>query len=335
MAVRVAAIGMNHWHSLYDAAYLRHLNEMPDVEIVAIQDEDKSIAQHRATELGISPSIFIDYRQMIESINPDFVLALGRHDKMAEYCEYLITSGIPFIMEKPMSFTSKELKPLVDLAKDKNAFTSVPLQQRMSEFSVYAKELIKTNQFGPITHFYSRLNRPTSERYPKWGSPWMLDPTISNGGCLRNLGTHGIDIFLHLTGESQDIEVTGAQLSWDTYNQSVEDYASILLKSKSGILGTIEIGNGFPSDGTDGEWKIAFKHAILSNRDNVTTLYTEDGSTTINLPKPNGSPALQAAINAFKNKTPPPITIEDCYNAVRIIDLSYLKAGNPYNSAAV
>ena len=239
MAVRVAAIGMNHWHSLYDAAYLRHLNEMPDVEIVAIQDEDKSIAQHRATELGISPSIFIDYRQMIESINPDFVLALGRHDKMAEYCEYLITSGIPFIMEKPMSFTSKELKPLVDLAKDKNAFTSVPLQQRMSEFSVYAKELIKTNQFGPITHFYSRLNRPTSERYPKWGSPWMLDPTISNGGCLRNLGTHGIDIFLYLTGESQDIEVTGAQLSWDTYNQSVEDYASILLKSKSGILGTI------------------------------------------------------------------------------------------------
>ena len=335
MAVRVAAIGMNHWHSLYDAAYLRHLNEMPDVEIVAIQDEDKSIAQHRATELGISPSIFIDYRQMIESINPDFVLALGRHDKMAEYCEYLITSGIPFIMEKPMSFSSKELKPLVDLAKDKNAFTSVPLQQRMSEFSVYAKELIKTNQFGPITHFYSRLNRPTSERYPKWGSPWMLDPTISNGGCLRNLGTHGIDIFLHLTGESQDIEVTGAQLSWDTYNQSVEDYASILLKSKSGILGTIEIGNSFPSDGTDGEWKIAFKHAILSNRDNVTTLYTEDGSTTINLPKPNGSPALQAAINAYKNKTPPPITIEDCYNAVRIIDLSYLKPGNPYNSAAV
>ena len=182
MAVRVAAIGMNHWHSLYDAAYLRHLNEMPDVEIVAIHDEDKSIAQHRATELGISPSIFIDYRKMIESINPDFVLALGRHNKMAEYCEYLITSGIPFIMEKPMSFTSKELKPLVDLAKEKNAFTSVPLQQRMSEFSVYAKELIKTNQFGPITHFYSRLNRPTSERYPKWGSPWMLDAALSNGG---------------------------------------------------------------------------------------------------------------------------------------------------------
>ena len=335
MAVRVAAIGMNHWHSLYDAAYLRHLNEMPDVEIVAIHDEDKSIAQHRATELGISPSIFIDYQQMIKSINPDFVLALGSHNKMAEYCEYLITSGIPFIMEKPMSFSSKELKPLVDLAKEKNAFTSVPLHQRMSEFSIYAKELIKTNQFGPITHFYSRLNRPTSERYPKWGSPWMLEPAISNGGCLRNLGTHGIDIFLHLTGESQDIEVTGAQLSWDTYNQSVEDYASILLKSKSGILGTIEIGNGFPSDGTDGEWKIAFKHAILSNRDNVTTLYTEDGSTTINLPKPNGSPALRAAINAFKNKTTPPITIEDCYNAVRIIDLSYLKAGNPYNSAAV
>ena len=31
MSIRVAAIGVSHWHSLYDAAYLRHLVAMPDV----------------------------------------------------------------------------------------------------------------------------------------------------------------------------------------------------------------------------------------------------------------------------------------------------------------
>ena len=40
MTIRVAAIEVSHWHALYDAAYLRHLVAMPDVELVAIQDSD-------------------------------------------------------------------------------------------------------------------------------------------------------------------------------------------------------------------------------------------------------------------------------------------------------
>src|SRR6516165_10695152 len=33
-------IEVSHWHALHDAAYLRHLVAMPDVELVAIQDSD-------------------------------------------------------------------------------------------------------------------------------------------------------------------------------------------------------------------------------------------------------------------------------------------------------
>jgi hypothetical protein len=34
---------VSHWHALHDAAYLRHLVAMPDVELVAIQDYDASL----------------------------------------------------------------------------------------------------------------------------------------------------------------------------------------------------------------------------------------------------------------------------------------------------
>ena len=34
--IRVALEG-SHWHSLYDAAYLRHLAAMPDVRLVGVQ----------------------------------------------------------------------------------------------------------------------------------------------------------------------------------------------------------------------------------------------------------------------------------------------------------
>ena len=40
MTIRVAGIEVSHWHSLFDAAYLRHLVAMPDVALVAVQDGD-------------------------------------------------------------------------------------------------------------------------------------------------------------------------------------------------------------------------------------------------------------------------------------------------------
>jgi predicted dehydrogenase len=74
----------------------------------------------------------------------------------------------------------------------------------------------------------------------------MLDPTEVGGGCLRNLGSHGLDMFLHLTGERA--QVTGAQVTRRAHEYRVEDYASVLLRSESGILRTVEVGNGFPRE---------------------------------------------------------------------------------------
>src|SRR5262245_39054486 len=45
----------------------------------------------------------------------------------------------------------------------------------------------------------------------------------------RNLGPHGLDMFLHLTGE--ETQVTGAQLSRRAHERAVEDYASVMLRS--------------------------------------------------------------------------------------------------------
>ena len=56
MGTRVAAIEVSHWHALNDAAYLRHLVVMPDVELVAIQDSDAGLVARRAAEVGKPPT---------------------------------------------------------------------------------------------------------------------------------------------------------------------------------------------------------------------------------------------------------------------------------------
>src|SRR6266705_351842 len=82
MTIRIAAIEVSHWHAVYDAAYLRHLIAMPDVELVAIQDSDADLAVKRAAEVG-SPPTCTHYVKMLERSRRDFVVALGRHRQMA------------------------------------------------------------------------------------------------------------------------------------------------------------------------------------------------------------------------------------------------------------
>jgi len=323
--MRVAAIGVSHWHSLYDSAYLVHLAGIPDTELVAIQDESASVTAKRAAALG-NPAVYTDYQKMLAETRPDFVIALGRPSRMAETAHHLLDQGYPFLMEKPMGVDADEVRRVADKAAARNVFVAVPLGQRYQPFTTRARQLLAERRFGPISHFYVRQNRPTSARYPAWDAPWMLDPREAGGGCLRNLGPHGLDLFLFLTGE--DAEVTGAQVSSRALGQPVEDYASVLLRSASGVLGTIEIGNTFPRIGTDGEWKIAWRDAILLLKDGTLRLTTTEGEETAagEPAEPIALTALRDALDHWRRGLPPPIGVHDCLRVVRLIDQAYALA---------
>jgi len=327
MTIRIAAIEVSHWHAVYDAAYLRHLIAMPDVELIAIQDSDAGLAAKRAAEVR-NPPIFTDYRKMLATTRPDFVLALGRHRQMAGIARDLLDEGYPFLMEKPMGINASEVEAVAAKAAQLNAFVAVPLAQRYAPFAKRARELLAAGRFGPLSHIYVRINRPAPPRYQAWDCSWMLDPVESGGGCLRNLGSHGLDMFLHLTDEPA--QVTGAQLSQRAHKRAVEDYASVFLRSASGILGTVEVGNGFPRDGTDGEWKIAGRDAILTMKDGVLKLTCADGDETFpgtDVTAPYFT-ALRDALDHWQRGAPPPISAHDCARAVRLIDQAYECAAN-------
>ena len=208
-----------------------------------------------------------------------------------------------------------------------NAFVAVPLAQRYGPFATRARELLAAGRLGPLSHIYFRLNRPTSARYVAGDAPWMLDPKDAGGGCLRNLGPHGFDLFLFLTGE--EAQVTGAQISARALDRAVEDYASVLLRSTSGVLGTIEVGNTFPRAGTDGEWKIAWRDALLVLKDGTLRLTTPSGEeTTAGEPaEPLALTALRDVLDHWRRGAPPPASVHDCLRAVRLIDQAYALAG--------
>ena len=313
---------MSHWHALNDAAYVA----MPDVELVAIQDSGAGLVARRAAAVG-SPPTFTDYRKMLAEIRPDFVVALGRHHQMAGIAHDLIDQGYPFLMEKPMGINAPEVEAVAAKAARLGAFVAVPLAQRYGPFATRARKLLTAGRFGPLSHIYVRINRPGPARYQAWDCAWMLDPAETGGGCLRNLGPHGLDMFLHLTGE--EAQVTGAQLSHRAHECRVEEYASVMLRSASGILGTVEVGNAFPRDGTDGVWKIAGRDAILTMKDGIMKLAIAEGDETLpgaDVTAPYFT-AVRDALDHWRRGAAPPTSVHDCVRVVRLIDQAYERAG--------
>lgn len=171
----------------------------------------------------------------------------------------------------------------------------------------------------------------------------MLDPEASGGGFLRNLGTHGLDALMVLVVEPW--EVTGAKISNRALGQPVEDYASVLLRSATGVLATLEVGNAYPRrtaegaqklptrdrllDGADGEWKICGEHALLMAKDGMLRIVSADGEE--NLPGEHvGNPSLQMlreTLDSWHRGGSPPAGVEDCLRAVHLIDEAYKLAG--------
>jgi len=305
-----------------DAEHVRNVGTIQ----IAIQDSDGGLVARRAAELG-SPPTYTDYRKMLATTRPNFVVALGRHCQMAQIAHELLDLGYPFLMEKPMGISAPEVEAVASKAARLNAFVAVPLAQRYGPFAARADELLAAGRLGPLSHVYIRINRPGPARYQAWDCAWMLDPAQAGGGCLRNLGPHGLDMFLHLTGE--EAQVTGAQLSRRAHERPVEDYASVTVRSASGILGTVEVGNGFPRDGTDGEWKIAGRDAILTMKDGIMKLATANGDEVFPsaIVTPLYFTAVRDALDRWQRGEGPRISVHDCARVVRLIDQAYERAG--------
>ena len=323
--INIAAIGVTHWHSLYDAAYLPLLQAMPDVRIVALHDDDAAIAAERAAKLG-NPPTYTDYQKMLAETRPAFVIALGRPTDMAATAHYLLDNGYPFLMEKPMGYDAEQVRGVADKARAVKGFAAVPLPYRYQPQIALAQQVIAEGRLGRLSSVLFRSMRPTSARYPAWGAPWMLDPNIANGGCLRNLGPHGLDVFTLLTGE--DAEVTGAQLSARALQQPVEDYASVMLRSASGVVGTVEVSNLYPGQGALAELHICGDAGMLAVSGGTARLVTRDGSEDLKLgaaDKPSKL-ILEDTLARWQRGDKPLTSADECYRAIRLVDKAYALA---------
>jgi predicted dehydrogenase len=325
-SLRVALIGVGHYHSTWYPAYLSILQRQ-NVSIVGIHDLSQSLAQDRAQRFG--GAAYTDYRQMLEDTEPDFVVALGRHADMPPVFRYLVDLGVPFLMEKPWATDEPTLKELVVLAESRAAWVAAPFPMRYSYWAETARDMVQSGALGNVPHMVYRMIRPGVQRYIEQGCDWMLSKELAGGGVLINLGCHGFDLCNFITGEPA--EVVSCVASHAVCGLEVEDYSLVTLRTKSGAIFHNEVGYTIPVEqGGDAERKVAGEKGMLWGTNTGLRILTPGRDETLEQPAGyvgGWERVVIECLDALARGDGPPIGPREAYEGLAPIFTAYQMAG--------
>jgi predicted dehydrogenase len=320
--VKVGLVGVSHWHAGMHA----HAVTSAGATLLGVWDEDAGVAQkfadaYRARSVDLATI----------KTEADLIVVMGRPDRVPELAASLIVAGEPIILEKPAAVRTADLEMLAAQALAHNTFVAVPLPNRLGPAMVEYRLLSEAGRAGAIAHAHFRIVNGPPQRYRDDGVGWMLDPAISGGGALRNLGIHGVDAALALASGKLSLRSASIRRSIHK-SEAVEDHALLILTDETGALFTVEAGYTYASmqAGGDFEWRIdAANSYLIDTGDAAFAATLDDGKRRSLTPLP-----LSVRYDAFTADTlarlqagePPSVGIADYVRAMRLIDLAYEEA---------
>jgi predicted dehydrogenase len=318
---RIVVTGAGHWHL---DLFLPTLREEGDV--VAVHDADPDVAERIAEGLGVRAAT--DVASMLDSVEADFVLALGPHDEMAATARTLIERGVPFAMEKPCGLTPDQVHDIADRAHDAGVFAAVPFVWRQSELLAVMRE--RFADADPSYLSFRWIAGPPT-RYLDSGCGWMLDPARSGGGCTLNLGVHFIDLARVLFGD--DVRVSSATMSNAAYGLPVEDYSLVTLRS-GGRVFVGEVGYLMPGPHSNFDMRFSIKardHYVIATSPTDVEIVAPDGSRehvrahTTNVP--HYPVFVRDALRRVREGEPPLASLTDMAAVMDLTRDAYALAG--------
>ncbi len=236
--IQCGVIGAGWWATF---AHIPSLQEHPDVELVAIQNDNPTEAANIAAAFGIPRSYSrVDdllAKERIDAVIVSSSANLHFHDAYAA-----LDNGRHVLIEKPMTMTAAEAEDLACLAKKRDLQLLVSCPWHYTAHAGEAKRLVRKRELGDIrmlsilmTNPINDLLRGTNTR-PTHGQPYMhprrgtySDPKVAGAGQIYTQVCHAAAYLTFLTG-ARPMEVfarfhnDGAVLDiYDTVNLRMDD----------------------------------------------------------------------------------------------------------------
>ena len=252
--IKIAVIGCG------SIAKYRHLPEYAvneTVEIVAVCDVVEERAEKMAELYG--GQVYTNYEEIIARNDIDAVSVCLPNYLHARVSIAALKSGKHVLCEKPMATSKQEAEDMIQSAKEANKKLMIAHNQRFVASHQAAKEILDSGKLGKIYSFRTAFGHPGPEGWSVDGKEsWFFNKEQAFIGALGDLGVHKSDLLRYLFGEFAAVSAfveTNAKDSSD-----VDDNAVVILRTESGIIGTL-----------------AASWAYVTGGDNSTVIYGEKG----------------------------------------------------------
>ena len=128
----------------------------------------------------------------------------------AEQAVTALDHGMAVFCQKPLARTAAETAAVVDAARRADRLLGVDLSYRHLAATAAMRSVLDSGELGEIYAADLKFHNAYGP-----DKPWFRDPLLSGGGCVIDLGTHLVDLALHLLGcaaAASDIEAVTSRL---------------------------------------------------------------------------------------------------------------------------
>ena len=177
-------------------AHIEALRRLGNVKVIAIADHIN--IEQKAKSLSI-PNYFEDYKEMLDTIDLDFVHICTPNDTHYPIAKYALEKNINVVLEKPMTMTVDEAKELVTLANKRNLIAVINFHNRLYPACSYIKKEISKGTYGDIFSIQGMYIQDWL--FYETDYSWRLNSKHSGKTrAVADIGSHLLDLITYMTG---------------------------------------------------------------------------------------------------------------------------------------
>lgn len=185
--IRVGIVGAGMMGKTHTEA----LRRIPGVEVAALADTDRSLAQKTCEELFI-PSVYTDAREMIQKEQLDSVHVCTPNFAHYDVCRLAIGMGCHVYCEKPLANTYEEAKSLCRLAEEHQVTAAVNFNYRHNAIVQEMHERVCSQDWGRTFLVHGHYIQDWMMYEDDYN--WRCDPKLGGKSrTIADIGSHWFD----------------------------------------------------------------------------------------------------------------------------------------------
>jgi predicted dehydrogenase len=170
-------------------AMLEHIHKIPELRVAAVQDVKVELAASMA-ERYATPH-FQRFEDLLAFPEVEAIVISTPNVFHVPQARAALTAGKAVLVQKPLATSAADARAILDLAASNGQIMFVDYSYRLLETMMVLRQALP--EVGPVRSVSAAFGNPHA---PSPDRGWFLNPDLSGGGALIDMGVHLLDALL-------------------------------------------------------------------------------------------------------------------------------------------